>query len=164
MAEFKLVISDPKTGKSMQKEVKDNEATPFVGKKLGEKVNGEGFGLQGYEFSITGGSDKSGFPMRKGILSNRKRILTYGGVGFKGAAKGIKKRKTVCGQTINDSTVQINLKILKAGKDNLFEAKKEEAPKKEAPKKEAPKAEAPKKEEKKPEPKKEEPKKEEAKK
>ena len=58
--------------------------------------------------------------------------------------KGLKKKKTVCGERIDRDTVQINLKILKEGAQKLGEVKaaeessetKEVEPKKEAPVKE----------------------------
>ena len=81
--------------------------------------------------------------MRKGISGARKRILVEKGVGFRGGRKGMRKRKTVCGDAINEKITQINLKITKYG------AKKLEAPKKEAKEekpKEAPKEEKPKEE------------------
>ncbi|MCK5282562.1 MAG: 30S ribosomal protein S6e [Nanoarchaeota archaeon] len=158
MADFKLCIADPKSGKTYQKEVKDNEADHFIGKNIGETVSGDQIGISGYEFIITGGSDNCGFPMRKGILGVRKRLTLLGGVGLKKRfSKGIKKRKTVCGHKINPSISQINLKVNKEGSKKLDdiigkaggEEKKEEAPKKEE------KAKAPK-EEVKEEPKKEE--------
>ena len=137
MAEFKLCISDPKSGKTYQKEVKDNEAAAFVGKNLGEQIKGEVFDLTGYEFLITGGSDKSGIPMRKGIMGLRKRLTLLGGVGLrKGLEKGIKKKKTVCGHKINPNISQINLKVAKEGSktlDSIF-GKEEKQEQKEAPK------------------------------
>ncbi len=160
MTDFKLVISDPKSGKTLQREVKENQGSFFLNKKLGEKVNGDDFGLTGYEFQIAGGSDYCGFPMKKGIPGiKRKRILTGKAVGFRGLAKGrtkkkkkqrpkrkgLRRRKTVCGEVIHEQISQINLKILKVGKESLFaEAVKEEAPKAEGKveKKEAPKVEA----------------------
>ncbi len=163
MANFKLTIADPKTGKSYQKEVKDSDAQPFIGMNVGETLKGELIGLTGYELLITGGSDYCGFPMRRGILGIRKKITLLGGVGFSGGRKGMKKRKTVCGHKINENIVQINLKITKEGSKKLSDALglKEEA--KEA-EKEKPKEE--KKREKKEKPKeapKEEPKKQEKK-
>ena len=74
-----------------------------------------------YEFQITGGSDYCGFPMRKGILGQRKKITIYGGVGFRGAEKGIQRRKTVCGHKIHENISQVNLKVLKAGAKKLNE-------------------------------------------
>lgn len=121
MASFKLNISEPKTKKSYQREVKDKEAAVFLGMKIKETVHGESFGLSGYEFEITGGSDYCGFPMRRGILGIRKKISLLGGVGFKGGEKGMRKRKTVCGHKIHDKIVQINLKVTKDGAKPLAE-------------------------------------------
>jgi small subunit ribosomal protein S6e len=135
MPEFKLTVGDPKTGKCHQRTVSENAAKSFIGLKIGDIVKGETIDLAGYEFLITGGSDFCGFPMRKGTSGARKRILAAGGVGFR-KFRGIRKRKTVCGEAINDKISQINLKILKYGKAKLeAEAKEGEAPK-EAPKKE----------------------------
>ena len=121
MVSFKLCISDPSTGKTFQKEVKDSMARPFVGMNMGENLKGDGFELSGYEFQITGGSDYCGFPMRRGILGLRKKIVIMGGVGFRGAQKGIKKRKTVCGHKIHEQISQVNLKVVKAGHKKLAE-------------------------------------------
>jgi small subunit ribosomal protein S6e len=133
MAEFKLVISDPKTGRTMQKEVKDQAANAFLNKRIGESVAGESIDFTGYEFMLTGGSDKSGMPMRKGIQAQRKKILISGrGVGFRGknrgyVEKGTIKKKTVCGEKVDAGIAQINLKITKQGAAQLFEEKKEAA-------------------------------------
>ena len=158
MADFKLTIADPKTGKCVQRELKAPDSSALEGKKIGDKIDGSSMGLEGYELELTGGSDKGGFPMRGDVLgAGRKRILAISGIGVKKKAKGVKQRKTVCGNTVGENTVQINLKILKQGKENLFAAKgaeKEEGAKEEAPaeakkeekaeeKKEAPKAEKP---------------------
>ena len=79
MAEFKVVIADPKKGKSYQKEVKEDSAKGFLGLKIGDKVKGELLDLAGYEFEITGGSDYAGFPMRADVPgAARKRILAMG--------------------------------------------------------------------------------------
>lgn len=126
MAEFKLVISDPKTGKSYQKEVKDPNSKRFIGLKVGENVKGETIDLTGYEFLITGGSDNCGFPMRKDVTGmGRKRILITKGIGLKKVARGIRYRTTVCGNTIHSKISQINLKIIKEGKEKLAPEKEE---------------------------------------
>ena len=165
MVDFKLVISDGKSGKTVQREVKDTDGSYFLNKKIGDKVDGNSFGLSGYEFEVTGGSDYCGFPMRKGISGiKRKKILTLKSLGFKGAAKGrtkkkkkqkpkrkgLRRKKTVCGEVIHEKISQINLKVLKVGKEGLFEAKVEA--------KEGEKGAEPVKEEKKPVEKKEKPK------
>ncbi len=82
MTDLKLVLADPKTGKCYQRESKEAEAEVFLGKQIGEKIKGDLFGMNGYEFEITGGSDSSGFPMRKDVEGQgRKRILVIKGVG-----------------------------------------------------------------------------------
>ena len=154
MASFKINIADPKTGKCYKTEVKDEQAAPFIGLNIGEKIEGGKIGIGGYEFSISGGTDYCGFPMRRGILGVRKRMTIYPGIGFRGGLKGMKKRKTVCGHKITEQISAVNLKVLKEGTKKLSDlfGKKEEGKEevkeeaKEEPKKEAPKNE-PKKEE-----------------
>ena len=127
MVEYKLVISDPKTGKSVQREAKEDAAQYLGGHKIGDTVTGDSLELAGYEFMITGGSDNAGFPMRKDFIgTGRRKILAVKGVGLKMKAKGIRQRKMVAGNTVYDDTAQINLKVLKEGKENLFVEKKEE--------------------------------------
>jgi small subunit ribosomal protein S6e len=137
MAEFKLVISDPKKGKSIQKELKDNNARALVGKKIGDVIKGESIDFSGYEFQITGGSDASGFPMRKDVEgSARKRITAVKGVGVKNklrkpnpkkkgwrTIRGMRLKKNVAGNTVHEKTAQINVKIIKEGREPLFEEK-----------------------------------------
>jgi small subunit ribosomal protein S6e len=136
MAEYKLVIGG-KSGKTVQKEVKSPEADFLHGKRIGETIAGDMLGLTGYEFSITGGSDKCGFPMRKGIQEHRKRVMIGKGVGFSGKTrnnkkqKGLLKRRTVCGERITSIIRQVNLKVTKEGKDSLDTPKVEEKPKEE---------------------------------
>ena len=144
MVEFKLVISDAKTGKSYQKVISGNEADQFVGLKVKDKADGNIIGLNDYELQITGGSDTSGFPMRAEIEgSARKKILIKEGVGFNPKKKKkahkpqlhyfLQKRKTVVGNTISNSTAQINLKVLKSGSKGIAESfgieEKKEGPK-----------------------------------
>ncbi len=119
MVKFKVVISDPKQGKSMQKEVDSSEVTVFKRKKIGDKVDGKTLGLEGYELEITGGSDSSGFPMRNDVEGiARKRVLIVSGVGLrKKTRKGMRKRKLVRGNSISLNIAQINTKIIKYGKE-----------------------------------------------
>jgi len=118
MADFKLCISE--SGKTFQKEVKD--ADTLISKKIGDKIEGKIVGLEGFELEITGGSDKSGFPMRKGILGIRKKLTLKGGVGIsRKLRRGEKIRRTVCGHKINENISQINLKVTKSGSKKLEE-------------------------------------------
>ena len=125
MAEFKLVISDK--GKSAQKEVKESAADTLLGLKIGDKVKGEDLGFAGYEFEITGGSDFCGFPMRQDVTgTKRTRILATKGIGVNEKRKGIRVRKSVCGNTIHEQITQVNLKVTKAGAAPIIEEKPKE--------------------------------------
>lgn len=129
MAEFKLNIGDPKSKKTIKKDIKDDEAESLIGSSMGDTVKGDSFGLEGYEFLITGGSDYTGTPMRKDVIgSARKKILIVSGTGIRKNRPGRRVRRTVAGNTVYEKTAQINLKVTKQGKASLFEEPKEKAP------------------------------------
>jgi small subunit ribosomal protein S6e len=135
--DIKLVIGDPKSKRSFKAEIKGSEADQLVGKKLGDTFRGELINLPGFEFTITGGSDKAGFPMNSDLEGPGKRRLILSGdkPGFKKPKKfhGIRVRKLVRGNTVAPDTVQINCKITKHGEIDLMKhfgiTPKEEAPK-----------------------------------
>lgn len=140
MVEFKIVLNTKK-GKSYQREIKDDQAKSLMGKRIGDTIKGDSIGLPGYELQIAGGSDSSGFPMRKDVDGAvRKKILAVSGVGLKKKRDGQRQRKTVCGNKIYENIAQVNLKIITEGKEKLAEEAeetKEEAPAGEAPKEES---------------------------
>lgn len=116
MVEFKVVVNNPKDGKSYNVQVTGHHANSLIGKKIGDEVDGIFVSLPGYKLQITGGTDKDGFPMRKDLPGMiRKRLLLTKGVGFKPKEKGLRKRKMVHGNTISQNIVQINMKITKQG-------------------------------------------------
>ena len=119
MAEHKINIGDSKSKKTYNKVTED--ISGLFDKKIGDIVNGESIELNGYELEITGGSDASGFPMRKDVDGTaRKRILIVGGVGMKNQKrKGLRLRKMVAGNTIYEKTSQINMKVIKWGKEPI---------------------------------------------
>ena len=118
--EYKVVMG-MKDGKSYQKELKSPEADVLSKLKIGDTVSGDTLGFPGYEFQITGGSDKCGFPMRKGVQFARKKVYISGGVGFNGKDRNNQKqnglgiRRTVCGEKVTSIIHQVNLKVLKEG-------------------------------------------------
>lgn len=137
MAEFKVNIGDPKSGKTVQKVVSGDHAQALLKKRIGEKVSGEAIGFPGYEFEISGGSDYCGFPMRRDVRGTaRKKVLIVKGVGLRHNVEGRKVRKTVAGNTVYSKTAQINLKVLKQGEKPLIEEKAEAKEEKAAEKKE----------------------------
>ena len=108
MVSFKLVLSDPKSGKSEASEVKDASAQFLIGRKIGEVIDTASIGLAG-KIMITGGSDRAGFPMRADTLGSGKNyVLLTRGVGFKTKEEGAKKRRLVRGNTISEETYQVN--------------------------------------------------------
>lgn len=141
MVGIKVVIADPKKGKCVQKELSEENSHALFGKKLGDTIRGELLDLTGYEFKITGGSDYCGFPMRSDVQGlARKKILAVQGLGVKSLRYKIRKtkpfqfhpgsrqRKSVCGNTIHDKIMQVNVVVVKEGSTPLFEEKAAEAP------------------------------------
>ena len=134
MADIKLVIGT-KEGKSFQSELKGPVSEVLHGKRIGETISVDELGFAGYEFLITGGSDKCGFPMRKGIQEHRKRVVIGKSVGFIGkkrapakkkvrkTQKGLLRRRTVCGERITGIIHQVNMKVLKEGAQKLSQEK-----------------------------------------
>ncbi len=131
---MKAVISDPKTGKSYQTELDKTKDPVLMGKRIGEEIDGGTIGLAGYSLEIRGGSDSSGFPMRRDISGSRKvAVILTKGTGFRTKMKGARKKKTVRGNAIAADTVQVNLRIMKYGTakmDELFPAKEKKEEKK----------------------------------
>jgi len=113
MAKFKVIISDPETGKSNVVELEDTRAVPLIGRKIGDILDGAVVGLAGHKVIITGGTDSSGFPMRPDIHGGIKtRVLLGRGIGYRAKGKGDRRRRTVRGNTITEDTAQINMKII----------------------------------------------------
>ena len=128
MAEFKAVIADPKSGTTYKRDIGGHHANSLVGRRIGEEIDGLFVGLPGYKLQITGGSDKDGFPMRPDLSGpRRKRLLLAGGVGFHPQRRGLRKKKTVRGNTISPDILQLNLKITLRGPKSIDDAWQEKA-------------------------------------
>ena len=141
---FKINISE-KTGKTFHLE---SDSEEFIDKELHDKISGSEIAenLNGYEFEITGASDKAGFPSLEIIegIGLKKVLLSYE-KGMKkrpkkegkkkrskNRPKGLRLRKTARGRVISQDIVQINLKTLKEGKKKLSEIFPDQNKKKEA--------------------------------
>ncbi len=109
MTNFKLTVSDIK-GKSVTKELKDNDCNPLLGLLIGNETDAAIVGLNG-KLKVTGGSDKSGIPMRSDIHGGaRKKVLLSKGVGLKDVEIGQRVRKLMRGNTISEEIYQLNCK------------------------------------------------------
>ena len=90
---FKAVVNDtdPSSGgKSYAVDISGSNYNHFLGKKIGDSVDGIFVGdgevtLGGFKLEITGGSDLTGTPMRADLDGGgRKKILVSPSTGFKG--------------------------------------------------------------------------------
>jgi len=116
MAEFTVAVSDPEDGTTYQIDVSDQDANRFVGREIGEEVDGSAVGLDGYTLELTGGSDETGRPIRGDVSgSGLKEVLLEGGTGFSPSRDGERRRVTVRGSEIADDVAQINTTIVGRG-------------------------------------------------
>ncbi len=112
MAEFKVVVGDP-NGETEQFEVDGQAANRFLGRELGDEVDGGAVGLDGFTLELTGGSDTAGRPMREDVAgSDLKELLLEGGVGYQPSREGERKRVTVRGREISEETAQVNAQVV----------------------------------------------------
>lgn len=125
---FKINISEK--GKTFHVET---ESEALIGKTIGEAIQGEELSpeMKGYVLEIKGASDKAGFAAFKEVEGQGlKRVLLKYGKGMHKKPKGLKKkarrspkglrlRKTVRGNVISSSIVQINTIVKKKGEKKL---------------------------------------------
>jgi small subunit ribosomal protein S6e len=117
---FKINISE--SAKTYHLETESEE---LFGKKIGDNLPGKELSgdLAGYEFKITGTSDKAGFPGKKEVNGSmlKRVLLTKGAFMHKTPHKGYRAKKTVRGNEISANVIQINLSIVKKGGKSLDE-------------------------------------------
>ena len=122
--------------------ISGNNLAQLLGKNIGDVIDGIFVGegestLTGYKLEITGGSDKTGTPMRRDLDGgSRQAILVTASTGFKGHSlvsktkkgekkrfrykpEGMRKRRVFRGNTVTQDTRQINLKVVDAGNIGL---------------------------------------------
>jgi small subunit ribosomal protein S6e len=137
MAEFKVVVSDPKTGRAYNVDASGGAAGAIVGKSIGDEIDAGSLGLAGYKIRITGASDRTGIAAKKGVPgAGKKKLLLAGGIGFHPVMDGERRRKTVRASEITQDFVQINALVTAYGEKTLDELfPKVEGEKKDAKKK-----------------------------
>jgi small subunit ribosomal protein S6e len=137
LAKFKLIVSDPASGKSSASELEGARAQALIGRSLGETIDGSPLGIAQSKLRITGGCDKNGIPMRADVHGGvKKYIVLSAGPGFKPTRHGERRRKLVRGRTITEETYQINFALTKEGPaepKRPIEAKPAAVPSKAAP-------------------------------
>ena len=109
MAQFKLIISDRK-GRTIAQELKDRTAQPLLGTKVGSIIDSSIVGIAGAKLKITGGSDRSGTPMRPDVHGGvKKYVLLSTGVGNRSEAR---VRKLVRGNMVTEEIYQLNTMLI----------------------------------------------------
>lgn len=109
MAQFKLVVSDTK-GRSIAQELKDRAAQPLVGINIGAIIDASIIGVAGGKLKVTGGSDRSGTPMRPDVHGGvKKYVLLSTGIGNRSEAR---IRKLVRGNMVTEEMYQLNCMLV----------------------------------------------------
>ena len=109
MAQFKLIVSDRK-GRTIAQELKDRTAQPLLGTKVGSIIDSSIVGVAGGKLKITGGSDRSGTPMRPDVHGGvKKYVLLSTGVGNRSEAR---IRKLVRGNMVTEEIYQLNSMLI----------------------------------------------------
>ncbi len=123
MASFTVVVGDPDSGSSYQLEAEEQDANRFIGRSIGEEVDGSAVGLDGYTIEITGGSDDAGRPLTPEVAgSNLKEVLMKERqTGYQPSRDGERRRITVRGREISDAVAQINASIVDRGSTDVDE-------------------------------------------
>lgn len=123
MATFTVVVGDPDSGTSYQLEAEDQDANRFLGREIGEEVEGGSVGLDGYTLEITGGSDEAGRPLNDSVAgANLREVLMKGRqTGYKPSRDGERRRITVRGREVSDAVAQINAAIVDRGDTSVEE-------------------------------------------
>ncbi|UUX93371.1 30S ribosomal protein S6e [Methanoplanus endosymbiosus] len=120
MADFKVVLSDPKTGMSYKVEAAGAMAGALMGKKLGETVSADALGFEGYKIELTGATDRTGIPARKDLPgAGKRKLLLSESTGFRPTYDGQRQRKTIRASEITADFVQINAKVVEYGQKEL---------------------------------------------
>ncbi len=120
MTQFKITVSD-KNGKTITQELKDKTAQPLLGTKVGSVMDSSIIGVGGGKLKITGGSDKSGTPMRADVHGGvKKYVLLSTGVGNRNEAR---VRKLVRGNTVTEEIYQLNSMLI----EGVLPEKREDA-------------------------------------
>lgn len=120
-----LVTVGTEDGETFQKELEKYDQ--LLGKKIGDEFEGDTVGLEGYRLEITGGSDQEGFPMREKIEgAARRRKVIGNGSGIQENEKGVKKRKSVRGNTVSEEIRQLNTCVIEEGENEVSDLWEEE--------------------------------------
>lgn len=138
---LQINLAYPPAGTQKKLEVYDEQKLQaFYEKRLGEEVDGDALGdaFKGYVLKITGGQDKEGFPMKRGVLKQERvrLLLRPGDQCMRGLALryGASRRKSVRGCIISHANSVINCIVTKVGDQDIEGLTDTEKPRMRGPK------------------------------
>lgn len=110
----------------------------FYEKRMAQEVRGDALGdeFKGYVFKITGGNDKQGFPMKQGVLEQRRvrLLLSKGHSCYRPRRTGERKRKSVRGCIVGSDIAALSLVVMKQGEADIPGLTDTQVPKRLGPK------------------------------
>lgn len=118
---MKLNISCPATGCQKLIEMDDEKKLQAVyDRRISQEVDGQdilGDEFKGYIFRISGGNDKQGFPMKQGVLVQKRvrLLLRKDHSCYRQRRRGERKRKSVRGCIVGPDLATLNLVIVRTG-------------------------------------------------
>jgi small subunit ribosomal protein S6e len=121
---MKLNISYPPNGTQKTFDFEDENAVrPFYEKRIAAEVPADTLGdeWKGYVLRISGGNDKQGFPMRQGVLTNKrvKLLMSKGHSGYRQRRAGERKKKSARGCVVDSNLSVLACVIVKKGETDI---------------------------------------------
>ena len=105
---MKFNIANPATAQQKLLDIDDEKKlAAFYDLRMGAEVDGGVLGdeFKGYVFRISGGNDKQGFPMKQGVLAQKRvsLLMKKGASCYRSRRAGERKRKSVRGCIVGSS-------------------------------------------------------------